>query len=68
MEGGGSLGLESRNAMLAARIEVAHIFNKERRIVPVIDAFSHIPVDILLNLAHETSPSKDTLSNRSSRT
>ena len=47
---------------------ICHIVNKEKGIVPDIDAFSHIPLGILLNLAHETSPSKDTLSNRSSRT
>ena len=47
---------------------ICHIVNKEKGIVPDIDAFSHIPMGILLNLAHETSPSKDTLSNRSSRT
>ena len=44
------------------------LINKEKKIVHDMDALSHIPMGILLNFAHETSPSKDTLSNRSSRT
>ena len=47
---------------------IYQIVNREKGIVPDIDAFSHIPMGILLNLAHKTSPSKDTQSNRSSRT
>ena len=47
---------------------ICHIVNKEKGIVPDIDAFSHTPLGILLNRAQTTSPSKDTLANRNSRT
>ena len=48
--------------------KIYQIVNKEKGIVCDIEAFRHLPVCILLNLAYEASPSEDILSNRSSRT
>ena len=47
---------------------VCQIVNKDNGLIPDIDAFSHTPLGILLNRAQTTSPPKDTLANRSSRT
>ena len=47
---------------------LCQIVNKDNVLIPEIDAFSHTPLGILLNRAQITSPSKDTLANRSSRT
>ena len=47
---------------------IYHIVNKGSGKIPDIDAFSHKPTELLLNLAQGTSPSTDTQSNRSSRT
>ena len=47
---------------------IYHIVNKGSGKIPDINAFSHKPTELLLNLAQGTSPSTDTQSNRSSRT
>ena len=47
---------------------INYFVNKEGGKVPGIDAFSHTPMGVLKNRTHSMSSTKDTLSNRSSRT